>query len=375
MARILTSSTARVIALLVVGIFLSSCYGEGGDQLSGMYDLSFSSTAVCNSQVQYIPFRNVSGQEIVIKGVAISGGTDPLGNFRLSSVIVGAEEITSINGVLNEVIVPAGANYKFTILYVPRTENESHSAILDIAFASPKEGVIQVQLTGSSAGRTDSCPTQVIGGPVVFDGELTISIDRLVLINGAASGLPIRSDQSVPSRPYIPAQLSVIFSKDLGDITLPQIGEEDSFILPPPDPLKVPQLASLIKNDTQITSYQDASGDYDAATGKITIKALAVHLNNALDDFSADLTIDITTDLADFTSTGIAQSDILNGGFLVVGQSVAGSPINAETGKVTLVGISTFTNGTGDLGDIINDRPAILRIEATIIKPLTQSSP
>jgi hypothetical protein len=366
MKKVISSLASCVICLFILGLSFSSCMGEGTDQLHGMFSLSFSSTAVCNVQEKLIPFRNSSGSELVIEGAALSAGTDPLGNFDLISIILNGEEILAVNSALNNVTVPVGADYSFKIKYAPRTENESHTAILDIAYASPEQGVFQVLLTGTSSTRTNNCPTQDIGGPVGFDGEVTIRIDKLVLINGANSALPIRSDQHVPDDPYVPPVLPLTLNKTAGTLLLSKIDLDDSFILPPPDPIQVPALASLIKNDTVITSFADAPGTYDAATGSLGITNLGVHLDNPEDLFTSDLFIDVTTGAVDFTSTGMSQGDILRGGFTVIGTTIVGSPLKADTGQVTLIGISAFTNATGRLGDQINNEPAVLRIEATV---------
>jgi hypothetical protein len=369
MSERFSSLAIRVVVSLGVCLHFVSCIGEGADQLHGMVDFNFSSTAVCNAQIKLVPFRNSSGSEMVIEGAAISAGTDPLGNFDLLGVIVGGVEIPSVNSALNNVTVPVGTDYSFEVKYAPRTENETHTAILDIAFAAPEQGIVQVTLTGTSTTKTDTCPSQDVGGPVGFDGEVKISIDKLVLINGANSQLPIRSDQHVPSEPYVPPVLDLTLDLSGGDLLLEKIDLDDSFVLPPPDPLQVPALASLIKNDTVITSFGEAAGTYTASSGTLEIDDLGIHLDNPADLFTSDLFIDVTTGALDFTSTGMSSGDILKGGFTIIGNTVVGSPLQADSGRVVLVGISAFTNATGKLGDIINNRPAILRIEATIQDP------
>jgi len=369
MSKTLSSLTARVIGFFLVLVFFNSCLGEGEDQLHGMFQVVFSSTAVCNNQVKLVPFRNSSGSEMVIEGAAVSAGTDPLGNFDLISIIVAGTEIPSINSALNNITIPVAADYSFKIKYSPRTENETHTAILDIAYAVPDQGIVQVVLEGTSTTRVDTCPTQDVGGPVGLDGEVTITIDKLVLINGANSALPIRSDQFIPSEPYVPPVLPLTLNKSAKTLLFPKIDLDDNFILPPPDPLQVPALASLIKHDTVITSFTDASGTYDAATGFLGITDLGIHLDNPEDLFASDLFIDVTTGALDFTSTGMSSGDILRGGFTVIDNTIVGSPLKADSGKVILIGISAFTNATGKLGDIINNRPAVIRIEATITDP------
>lgn len=366
MGKILSSTTVRVIGFFCLFFHFVSCIGEGTDQLHGMVDFNFSSTAVCNTQIKLVPFRNSSGSEMVIEGAAISAGTDPLGNYDLLGVLVRGVEIPAVNSALNNITVPVGTDYSFEVKYSPRTENETHTAVLDIAYSAPEQGIVQVALTGTSTTKTDTCPSQDIGGPVAFDGEVTISIDKLVLINGANSQLPIRSDQHVPDQPYVPPVIPLTLSKNAGTLLLPKIELDDNFVLPPPDPLQVPALASLIKNDTVITTFSNASGTYDAATGSLAITDLSVHLDNPADLFTSDLIIDVTTGALDFTSTGMASGDILRGGFTIVENTIIGGPLQEDTGKVVLIGISAFTNATGKLGDIINNRPAIIRIEATI---------
>src|SRR3990167_2459811 len=182
MTRIPSSLTARVIGLLVAGMLFSSCFGEGGDQVHGMLHVAFPSTAVCQAQQKLIPFRNVSGGEIVIEGVAISRGTDAIGNFTLTSIRIGEEEIPAVTGFLNEVSIPAGASYSFVVSYTPWTENTTHMAVLDIAYKEPKEGIIQVELSGTSTNRLPTCPSgsgSTGPGAGDLDGSMTITINRI----------------------------------------------------------------------------------------------------------------------------------------------------------------------------------------------------
>jgi len=103
---------------------MASCQAQPGeDQLHGMITIAFNSTAVCQAQQKLINFRNVSGEEIVIEGAAISVGTDPEGNFNLQGVRINGEDTPATTGFLNDVHVPAGANYAFIISYTPRSEN------------------------------------------------------------------------------------------------------------------------------------------------------------------------------------------------------------------------------------------------------------
>jgi hypothetical protein len=114
-----------------------------------MWEVSFSATAVCNAQVQNIQFRNRSEQGRVIDGAMIARGTDPGGNFRLDSILVGPELIPSVSGALISVTIPPKTNYAFQVSYLPKEVGPEHSAILDIAYSEPA-GVTQVTLFGSS---------------------------------------------------------------------------------------------------------------------------------------------------------------------------------------------------------------------------------
>src|SRR5262249_50266681 len=158
--------------------------------------------------------RNVSGTEIVIEGAAISGGTDPEGNFNIIGVKIDADTIPATTGFLNDIHVPSGSNYSFILTYTPRTENSTDTAVMDIAYKAPQEGIFQVTLSGTSTTKAPSCPPGGGGGPTSgggkgdLTGSLTITIDRIALVSSALSQ-PISTDPDNTVTPYTPVTVPI----------------------------------------------------------------------------------------------------------------------------------------------------------------------
>jgi hypothetical protein len=340
--------TSRVIALMVAALAawpMVSCeLQQGEDQIHGMINIAFPSTAVCQSQQKLISFRNVSGTEIVIEGAAISGGTDPDGNFNLLGVKIDAETVPATTGFLNDVHVPSGANYAFIITYAPKRENTSATAVLDIAYRSPKEGIIQVSLSGTSAGRAPTCPTgggpNPGGGKGDLTGALSITINRIALVSSALSQ-PISTDPENTVTAYEPVTVPIIFDAAANGVTLPTIGEDVQFLLPR---TKTNPLFNLIKGMTLVTTEADASGTY-GDDGSIEIPNVPIHLTECF-----DTNFDVTLTTGEATIPNNLPIGLLDAaGFTVdvEARKVFGSPIDAETLETTLVGISTFTGTTG----------------------------
>lgn len=332
--------TSRVMGLFLLALLGSSCLGQGEDQLHGMFDLGFPSTAVCNAQVKTISFRNVSDSEIVIEGAAISGGTDPLGNFSLISIVIGAEEIPSINGVFQDVHVPSGSFYSFKISYVPKTEQTDHQAILDIAYKEPREGIVQVVLAGSSASRSNNCPSGDPGGPVDLDEEQAMNVELMI---AATSPIEAPIDTNQGQQPFNPVDLTVILDKAAGMVRLPAF-TEDTFVLPPPR-LDVPGIGGIIRGPTLITITADAEGTYDSATGSLEISNVQIHMEGEL-DFSANLEITLTTGRQAVSSVSppVNRNALKQFGSPLHWDSttneIFGSPIDSSTRQVVLVGLT-----------------------------------
>ncbi len=337
----------RVIGLLAVAFaawpMLSCSVQQGEDQLHGMIDVAFPSTAVCQVQQKLINFRNVSGTEIVIEGAAISGGTDPEGNFSLLGVKIDAETVPAITGFLSDVHVPSGANYAFVISYTPRSENTSHTAILDIVYTAPKEGVMQIALSGTSAGRAPTCPT---GGPTPgggkgdLNGAVTITIDRIALVSSALSQ-PISTDPDNTVTPYNPVSVPISFDAAANLVTLPTIGEDIQFLLPR---TKTNPLFNLIKGFTLVTTEADGSGTY-GDDGSIEIPNVPIHLTECF-----DTNFDVTLTTGEVTIPNNLPKNLLRtAGFDLTDDQtkVFGSPVDAETLQTVLIGIATFTDTTG----------------------------
>ncbi len=405
----LTQRVAKSLGVLVLLASTISCLGMGKDQLHGMYDLSFPSTAVCNAQEKLITFRNVSESEIVIEGVAISMGTDPNGNFNLESVIIGAEEIPSVFGQLQDIHIPSGALYSFKVSYAPKVEQASDQAILDIVYTQPEQGVIQITLQGIAGGSTPECssepvvdepktciedatlcsatqkcensvcvcdplkttceapvtctqdptlcsatqkcensvcvcdPLKTACEPAPEDGEeRLLTVESLV---AATSELATPIDTGQGKFEFAPIDLGVKLDGPGKKITIHTYTASD-FILPPPQ-VNTP-LDGIVLGSIGVTITSEKIGFYDPATGEITVDGVEIHMDGA-QDFSADLTIKLTTGrIARSSLSHPVNTSALNGfgktHWDSVKKEVFGTPLNATTGKIYLVGMSALKN-------------------------------
>lgn len=343
-SRVILSGLGWLLAGLTAWSMASCSAQQGVDQLHGMIDVSFPSTAVCQAQQKLISFRNVSGTEIVIEGAAISGGTDPEGNFNILGIKIDAEEVPATTGFLNDIHIPSGANYSFIISYTPRTEHTTHTAVMDVAYKSPKEGIMQVALSGTSAGKAPTCPTSPGpnpgGGKGDLTGTLSITIDHIALVSSALSQ-PISTDPENTVTPYEPVTVDLIFDGAANTITLPTIGEDVAFLLPR---TKTNPLFNLIKGETLVTTEADASGSY-SDDGAIEIPNAAIHLNECFDThFIVTLTTGEVT-----IPNNLPKNLLRTAGFTLTEDQtkIFGSAIDATTLKTTLIGISHFTDTTG----------------------------
>lgn len=353
-----------LLSLLGLSFILLSC---GGSQpVHGMYPLAFPSASVCFSQEQTISFKNTSSDEIVMTGVMKTLGTDPLGNFTLKSVRVGTQETNSTQGFLQNIHVPPGVTYTFVVDYTPQTQNATHTSTIDIVYEAPTEGVVQVALTGRSTANTVNClitnsPTPGVG---TLDGDMTITIDRIVLIN---SQLPqaITTDRDQTVRDYQPATLPIHLSAQGNTVTLRAIPATARFILPPS---RGGGLSTVITGDTLVTSQADVTGTY-SDDGNLTLPNAPIHLKEA---FETDFVVTLSTGAVDpglFRGRGLLRS----AGFAITSDGqISGSPINAQN-ETTLVGFGSFTNGqgTGQVADQItsSDVKAVVMIKAHITPP------
>lgn len=358
--------------VLINLIWLStSCLGVpgiGDEPLHGMLKLSFSATAVCDSQELTLPFKSTTDQETVILGAVISGGTDPEGNFTLTSVKVGETEVKATSGSLENIHIPPFADYTFKVTYTPRSESETpHKALLDIAYQSPREGIIQVELTGASAARKPTCPvvSEVKGkkGSISLNGEMTIKITRIVLASSALKQA-ISTDPKNTVTPFEGVTLPIKLDSTAHTVLLPAIPESANFLLPA---TKSGQLSTLITGFTLVTSKADAIGTWQD-DGSLTVKDLPIHLK---EQFTVDFVVTLTT--GSLGRGNFNEGKLREAGFTVAEDGkVIGSPINPDTFEVTLIGISNFTNpeGSGTIARSIG--PSVtgaVIITATITPP------
>jgi hypothetical protein len=285
--------TGRVILFFTALVALTSC---GGEPLHGMYDFSFPETAVCRAQEELIQFQNTNDSEMIMSGAVISPGTDPDGNFTLESMIIDGNEadaIDSKNGGISSkdspLIIPAGATYAFKISYSPKTENQDDTAILDLAYLSPEQGIIQVTLNGTSTNKADNCATNIDAGQKVdFDGDVILTVKRVIAVT-TPLGTPIRTDEGTSE--FVEAHILLKLDKKNKKATvLPLIG--DSLQLPIPSNAT---LAALISEETKVTIEREFTGSYNPLNGSITVEQVSIHLNDPA-EFNADLVTDLTTD-------------------------------------------------------------------------------
>lgn len=354
------------IAMLALMTLVSCNQGQIGE----LIHTSFSTTPRCGQTDQLLHFMNSSGETIEIEGIGISPGTNPDGNFKLMGITVGAsQEIEPLSsGGIGKVIVPAGLSYTLRVRYQPlkNTVTEPHMAIIDMAYLAPTPGIIQVEVSGTSTGVAD-CPEQIAGEQVGLDGDVILTIDRLVAASPQLAE-PLDSSLGIASQPFIPVVLDV--TMDVGNgtdgtIDFPAITDADDFVLPPPDPSISPTLATLVDGDTIITTREAVTGTYDASVGFIEINNLKVDLVVLDPPSEIDLTIGaLTTDAVAFVDF-FAPLVALNAGFDVVGDNIVGQPINKETGSVILVGIATVDRSVGKLSSAQGSMAVM--IEATIL--------
>jgi len=366
------SLTSRIISIAafaaIAFVAFVSCMGQGTDQIHGMLRVAFPSTAVCQAQSKNIQFRNVSGNEIVISGVTIAGGTDPDGNFKLVSAKVGADETAAVGGILHDIHVPSNTIYSFQVSYTPHTENATHDAIIDIAYTNPKEGVIQVALSGTSTIRTANCQQggggSQGGGVGDLNGTLSITITHIALVSSALQ-LPISTDPDNTATPFVEVTVPLTLDSTANTAVLPAISESVNFELPR---TLTPPLSNLITDFTKVTSTGDASGDY-GDDGSLTVNAVPIHLQ---EKFQADFAVTLTTGEA-LIPNNLPKNLLDQAGFTMNSDrtKVLGSVINPDTKEVILIGIATFSNasGTGTVATTIGGTSGAVVINAVVNIP------
>ena len=308
-----------------------------------MVKLSFSTTSFCETQQQFVNFTSSSEGETVIEGASISLGTDPEGNFTLRSVKIGTGEIPAVNGVLNDIHVPPDTDYSFVVAYTPRTEDASHAAMIDIAYAAPKAGIVQVSLEGSSAGRSSSClpPSTTVklsALPAAFPPKLPFKITRIALVTNALP-VPITTDPESTVTPYQWVAGVLLVDSERHTVMLPPIPEIAECLLPPNKGVA----GEAIAEDILVTSTSPATGTY-GNDGSLTIENIPLHLKER---FEADFDVTLTTQEAD--PKFLPKNLLRTAGFTVTEEGkITGSPIDLKTMEATLVGVSTFTNPKGE---------------------------
>ncbi len=363
-------------ALLGLSLVLLSC---GGSQpVHGMYPIKFTSTAVCNVTDQSISFRNTSSEEIVIEGVLKTLGTDPKGNFTLKSIKIDSTETLATAGILQNIHIPAGSAYTFFVSYTPQTENETHTSTLDIVYSAPQEGVVQINLSGNSTSRASNCgPSTDVNtaeGNGSLNGDMTITVERLALINSSLPTEAITTDEEKVKTPFHPIALPVTFNSSNHTMTLRAIPASSRFILPP---AKVGGLATTIEGDTLVTSSADINGAYPS-DGSLNIPNVPIHLSEQ--SFEADFIVrSLTTGPIDAGPFRAATGLMRSAGFHITADGqITGSPIDLHSSKVILVGSGSFTGG-GESGSVVartirgGGVRAILLIEARVDIPAASS--
>ncbi|MBI4374700.1 MAG: hypothetical protein HY542_07465, partial [Deltaproteobacteria bacterium] len=213
----------------LIFVILVGCGGE--DQLYGRFDLNFGASNICVPHTERLQFSNTTQDELLIGGVSIAPGTDPLKSFTLDGITIGGAEIASIAGSLSDIHVPPGADYIFNLTYTPKTGGAEQSALLDIVYESPQMGVYQVTLSGTPEGESaGGCVSLSAGSQVSFDGEVTLTVTRLVAATSKLDA-PISSDDG--ERVFEPTDLALTLNLAEGRATFPVISD-GSFILPKP---------------------------------------------------------------------------------------------------------------------------------------------
>ncbi len=333
----------KPILALLLAFSIISCRQD--KQLTGMYNVSFQQTAVCDFREQILSFANTSDTPSLIRGAAISLGSNTYGSYDLKSVTVGSQETEIVSGDIKDLTIPPHTNYAFKIRYTPRVENKTEDvAYFDIAYLTPRQGIVQVRLDGSSGNRLTACdqtdgnaPQPVEG----LDGTLRFRVTKLV---AATSALPSTMDSDQGTSPfggdlhYVEVPLTL--SRSGRSAVLPAIPTSAQLGLPPPGPRAASAVQDLgIQQPTVITTRAEVAGLFDPTTGEITLRNVPVTMDG---DFHTEFILDLTTEPRPNNTTPIVNPRALSRlGNLWSDQTqqLRGQRVNsADNNSVVLVG-------------------------------------
>ena len=344
--------------LLGTGLGLTACNTNG--QIVGMIHQSFEVTPKCGKHVKTFTFNNNSGQEMMINGVAITAGTNPSDevtrkrNFTILGTVIGSKPMTD---EVDDLIIPTGANYGIVVAFQPQSEG-AHTIVIDIAYESPKQGVVQMTLTGTSEGEVECSVDLGPAESVDFDGALFFRIERM---NAVISNSPMSLSSEDAISGFTPIVVPIILDVVNGRATLPEISAEDKFLLPPSV-----QLQNNLPESTLVTTVGESTGTYDPETGMIAIDKMEIHLQATNEDGSDAFYADIeengfvlTTESVPFPVPFSEGGDFLESSQVDVADYinlVDGDPHGLslkKSGRVTLVGVSILINFGGFRDNII----------------------
>ncbi|GEM_PF-2999577 len=337
-----TIQFSRFFLFSAILIVVISCSGQS--QVGGMYPLSFSVTPACGFSDQIISFHNDSSEEAVMRGAGISFGTDRNGSFSLQSFKIGNTEQATPSGSLGETHIPAGSDYSFKVRYSPTLENKTETALLDIAYQSPKEGVVQVRLDGSSGSRLPSCDVIApIGGSRGLNGPVLLKVEHLIAVTFIEAMLDSRLGDTPFFQADIPLTLAQGPGGSEGTAILPPITEATRLALPKPGPLAPQALKDLdLRLPTTITTSGTITGVYDPSLGKIVLNNVHVIMNG---DFHTEFNINLTTESLLRPPVNVAALQHLRPLWNDTTGELSGQRIDmAHEGSVVLVGFSRITD-------------------------------
>ena len=350
-------TTITVILAACVSLSFISC--RPNEQIGGMYEASFQTTAVCDYFEKELNFTNSSDVPTVIRGAAISLGTNT-GSYDLKSVKVGDVETATPSGDIQNLTIPPRTNYSFKIRFTPHQENTSSDvSYFDIAYLSPRQGVIQVRLTGSSGVRSTRCSQGTPSTPQPvdgLDGAVTFRITKLV---AATSALPSTMDSDQGTSPFggeaHHVDVPLTLSRSGRSATLPAIPSSSQLGLPPPGPLAASAVQDLgIAQPTVITTRSDVTGVFDTSTGEITLRDVPVTMSG---DFHTEFVLDLTTEpRANNTSPTVNVRALARLGNLWNDQTqqLSGQRVNSsDNNSVVLIGFVKVTRVTEPANDAL----------------------
>jgi len=164
--------------------------GGTAPQVSGVVALANFDTTACVPQEKTLQIRNNNtDQPQRVQGVHFEFGTndfDKDGNhpptlkegetyfqfFKVEEVSVGNVVKQAVGGMVQEIILPAGATMTVKVSYTPKviTKGDAyHNTYLDVVLNGPKLGVMQIELRGTAATAAAGCTTDGGGNNEEFD--------------------------------------------------------------------------------------------------------------------------------------------------------------------------------------------------------------